>query len=88
MIELSINEKMENLYNIAWKAETKLNNKEIEPTKEEINIIYAITEGILFQGYENIKNGKCSIKSSLDFNIDEIEKEIDNFTKVIINLIQ
>ena len=48
-----------------------------DATPEDIDNIWAYADGLMYQAYERVTTGHCSLKASIEFDIEEYENGLD-----------
>ena len=89
-MEKSINEKLQILYklsvNLAYvKGTCKVVDTDKKYDSEVSNIVWEMVDGIYSNWIMKHIEGRCSIQATLNFNMTDVEREIDRRIKLLKN---
>jgi hypothetical protein len=85
VIELSIEEKLTLAYEIACNIGYSDGHMTVRPSEEYEAIsddVWMFIDGLYQQWFTKHKDGECSLKASLDFDMEKEEHHIDNHINV------
>lgn len=87
--EKSIDDKLRELYNMSLGfAYVDDDCIEVIDTsklygKKIADIVWSSVDGLFAKYIDNMINGRCSLRASIDFDLGEIEKQIDDRIKIL-----
>ena len=85
-MEQSISDKLKELYYLSY--DLAYGDNEVFDTdelygKKVSDIIWSAVDGLFDKHIDNMINGRCSLQASIDFDLGEIESQIDDRIKIL-----
>ena len=85
--ELSMNEKTAQAHDIAVGLGERLNAGTLKAEETTVEIIWGHADGLSAKRLWDLRDGRCSLQASIDFDVMEEELELDSEIRLMSNLI-